>query len=246
MTPDDPWLAAVWPFVRAELPPTPATVLELGCGSLGGFVPALVDAGYHAVGVDPQAPEGPEYQRIQIEHAEPIHPVDGVVASLALHHVADLNQVLDRLQDLLVPDGVLVVVEWAWERYAPPSARWCFARLPAPAPGGEPGWLHGHQQRWAASGKSWEGYLQEWATGEGLHPGEAILGGLDARFARRFQAQGPYFFPDLAATSEAEEQAARRLVQPPPPAIRSRRGRRRAAPGAGGRVRRWSARVRRR
>ena len=68
--------------------------------------------------------------------------------------------------------------------------------------------MHGHQQRWAASGKSWEGYLQEWATGEGPHPGEAILGGLDARFARRSQAQGPYFFPDLAATSEAEEQAA--------------------------------------
>jgi hypothetical protein len=57
MTPDDPWLAAVWPFVRAELPPTPATVLEMGCGLLGGFVPALLDAGYHAVGVDPEAPE---------------------------------------------------------------------------------------------------------------------------------------------------------------------------------------------
>ena len=63
MTPDDPWLAGVWPFVRAELPPTPATVLEIGCGSLGGFVPALLDAGDHAVGVDPEAPEGPDYQR---------------------------------------------------------------------------------------------------------------------------------------------------------------------------------------
>jgi hypothetical protein len=41
MTPDDPWLAAVWPFIRTELPPTPATVLEMGCGSMGGFVPAL-------------------------------------------------------------------------------------------------------------------------------------------------------------------------------------------------------------
>jgi hypothetical protein len=31
--------------------------------------------------------------------------------------VADLEEVLDRLNDLLVPGGVLVVVEWAWERF---------------------------------------------------------------------------------------------------------------------------------
>jgi hypothetical protein len=31
---------------------------------------------------------------------------------------------------------------------------------------------------------------------------------LDARFTRRFHAEGPHFFADLAATSEAEEQAA--------------------------------------
>jgi hypothetical protein len=63
MTPDDPWLAAVWPSVRDQLPPALARVLEVGCGTLGGFVPALLDAGYHAVGVDPEAPEGRDYQR---------------------------------------------------------------------------------------------------------------------------------------------------------------------------------------
>jgi hypothetical protein len=42
----------------------------------------------------------------------------------------------------------------------------------------------------------------------GLHPGEAILGGLDVRFTRRFYAEGPYFFADLAGASEAEEQGA--------------------------------------
>ena len=31
---------------------------------------------------------------------------------------------------------------------------------------------------------------------------------LDARFDRHFCVEGPYFFPDLADTSEAEEQAA--------------------------------------
>ena len=56
--------------------------------------------------------------------------------------------------------------------------------------------------------EAWGGYLRDWATEEGLHPGEAILRGLDARFDRRLSVEGPYFFADLADTSEAEEQAA--------------------------------------
>ena len=207
MTPDDRWLAAVWPFVRGQLPST-ARVLEVGCGPVGGFVPALLDGGYQAVGVDPEAPAGSNYQQVEVERYEPPWPVDCVIASTSLHHVADLDGVLDRLQGLLVAGGVLVVVEWAWERFDEATARWCFARLAPPAPGVEPGWLHKHQERWLASGQPWAGYLQAWAEEEGLHPGQAIVRGLDARFSRQFHAEGPYLFADLAATSEAEEQAA--------------------------------------
>jgi SAM-dependent methyltransferase len=208
MTPDDPWLAAVWPFVRDQLPPAPATVLEVGCGKLGGFVPALLDGGYDAVGVDLEAPEGPGYHQVEFEWYQPSRPVDCVVASLSLHHVADLDEVLDRLGAVLVPGGVLVVVEWAWERFDEATARWCFARLASPNPGAEPGWLHKAQERWAASGQPWDDFLGAWATGEGLHPGEDIVRGLDSRFDRQLNVEGPYFFPDLADTSEGQEQAA--------------------------------------
>jgi SAM-dependent methyltransferase len=208
MTPDDRWLAAVWPFVRDQLPPAPARVLEVGCGLLGGVVPALLDGGYQAVGVDPEAPEGSDYQRVELERYDPPWPVDGVVASTSLHHVADLDEVLDRLAAMLVPGGMLVVVEWAWERFDEATARWCFARLTPPAPDEEPGWLHRHQERWAASGQPWNDYCRTWAEQEGLHPGGEILRGLDARFVRQLYAEGPYFFADLADTSEAEEQAA--------------------------------------
>jgi SAM-dependent methyltransferase len=208
MTLEDPWLDAVWPFVRDQLPPAPARVLELGCGSVGGFVPVLVDGGYQAVGVDPEAPEGPTYRRIEFERYEPPQPVECVVASLSLHHVADLDVALDRLRDLLVPGGGLVVLEWAWERFDEVTARWCFARLVPPAAGEEPGWLYRHREHWAASGLPWDGYLRASATEKGLHPGEAIVRGLDARFDRQHYAEAPYFFADLAGTSEAEEEAA--------------------------------------
>jgi SAM-dependent methyltransferase len=208
MTPDDRWLGAVWPFVRGQLPPAPARVLEVGCGTLGGFVPALLDDGYQAVGVDPQAPEGPGYRRIEFERYEPPRPVQCVVASLSLHHVAGLDEALDRLKELLVPGGVLVVVEWAWERFDEPTARWCFSRLAPPAPGAHPGWLHQHQERWAASGQPWDGYVRAWAGQEGLHRGDDIVRGLDARFDRQLHLEGPHLFADLADTSEVEEQAA--------------------------------------
>ena len=213
MIPDDRWLAAVWPFVRGQLPPAPARVLEVGCGTLGGFVPALVADGYEAVGVDPEAPEGAHYRRVQVERYDPPGPLGCVVASTSLHHVADLDEVLDRLAGLLVPGGVLVVVEWAWERFDEPTARWCFARLVPPAPGDEPTWLHHHQERWVASGEPWDHYFRGLATEEGLHPGEAIVRGLDARFSRRLHAEGPHYFGDLAGTSQAEEQAAIDLGQ---------------------------------
>jgi hypothetical protein len=60
----------------------------------------------------------------------------------------------------------------------------------------------------AASGQPWDGCCRTWAEQEGLHRGEAIARGLDARFTRQFHAEGPYLFADLPNTNEAEEQAA--------------------------------------
>jgi SAM-dependent methyltransferase len=160
------------------------------------------------VGVDPEAPDGVQLPPSEVGTLRRAQPVECVVASLSLHHVADLEETLSRLRNLLVRGGVLVVVEWAWERFDEATARWCFARLTPPAPEAEPGWLHRHQEQWAASGQPWDGYCRAWAEGEGLHPGSEIVKGLDARFSRRLSADGPYFFPDLADTSEAEEQAA--------------------------------------
>jgi hypothetical protein len=43
---------------------------------------------------------------------------------------------------------------------------------------------------------------------EGLHAGQDILDELDARFDCQALAWGPYFFADLAGTSDTDEQAA--------------------------------------
>jgi hypothetical protein len=93
--PDELWLAAGWPLVRAGLPAAPARVVEIGCGPLGGFVPVLRSAGYDAAGVDPEALEGPWYNRAEFERYEPPRPAHALVACTSLHHVADLGEVPD-------------------------------------------------------------------------------------------------------------------------------------------------------
>ena len=107
-------------------------------------------------------------------------------------------------------------MEWDWERFDEATARWCFERL-APLQEGAPhSWQHHMRDAWTESGEPWSDYLRTWATQEGLHPGESMLRALDARFDRRSLTRGPYFFPDLVDTSEADEQTAidSGLIQP--------------------------------
>jgi SAM-dependent methyltransferase len=206
MTPDERWLAAVWPFVRESLPAPPARVLEIGCGPLGGFVPRLGSGGYEAIGIDPEAPEKPEYRRVEFERDDSQAHVDAIVASVSLHHVEDLGVVLDRARAVLAPAGTLVIVEWARERFDDATATWCFNRLVESNDGA--GWLQDCRSEWQASGQPWGSWIGSWAEQQRLHTGREILGELDSRFECRRLEYGPYFFPGLTGVSEEDEQAA--------------------------------------
>ena len=205
MTSDERWLSAIWPFVRDTLPAAPARVVEIGCGSLGGFVPRLESAGYEATGVDPEAPSGLSYRQVEFEHYGLPAGLDAVVACTSLHHVADLGQVLDLVHDALVPGGSVVVVEWARERFDEATARWCFDRLPETA--GDDDWLRHRRSEWLESGQPWDAFLRSWAQAEGLHAWPDIRDKLDGRFDCEQASYGPYFFADLVDTSEGDEQA---------------------------------------
>jgi tRNA-Thr(GGU) m(6)t(6)A37 methyltransferase TsaA len=206
-SPDTIWHAATWPFIRRQVPPPPATVVELGCGPAGGHVPALLRAGYDATGVDPEAPEGPAYRRAAFEDYRPDGPVAAVIASVSLHHVADLGVALDHVAEVLGTDGVFVVVEWISEDFDEATARWCFGhRVRDPA---EPGaWLADLRAEWAASGLAWGTFYRGWLDHHGLHAAAAVRHGLEARFSTAHLSRGPYYFPDLLDADALAEQAA--------------------------------------
>jgi SAM-dependent methyltransferase len=168
-------------------------------------VPTLRAVGYDALGIDPQAPAGAHYQRAEFERASLPEQTEAVVASASLHHVANPGHVIDLIGDALTRGGRLVVVEWAWEEFDEETAAWCFARLGS---NDEAGWLHRRRGEWLASGLQWSSYLRDWAERERLHRGDELVRLLSERLQREFLENGPYFFPDLADTTEADEQAA--------------------------------------
>lgn len=194
---------AVWPWVRDQLDGTSGPVLEIGCGPLGGFVPALLAQGREALGVDPNAPQGAAYRRTVVEDVPEQGVFGAVVACTSLHHVPDLEALAVQLRSLLRPGGLAVVIEWAWERIDDATAEWSFARLGDSADS----WLTSHRAGWLESGLTWDEYLHRWADQDGVLPGAAVRDALARHLETVVDQDGPYFFPYLAIGAAEEQEA---------------------------------------
>ncbi len=156
-------------FVLHELPPAPARVLEIGCGDAGGVVPALVEAGYDALGVDPRAPAGPRYRQCDFREIEGRY--DAVVAGRVIHHLQPLGEAVDKLASLA---PLLVVDEFAWDIIDPELEAW-YAAHHTPSSPGPP-------------------TLDEWRRRHsGLHPHDVLLAALRSRYDERTLEWVPYF-----------------------------------------------------
>jgi SAM-dependent methyltransferase len=169
-------------FVLYQLPPPPCRVLEVGCGTEGGLVPALVGAGYDAIGIDPEAPEGDRFVRGTFQDASNtlLQGREAVVAGRVLHHVHPLEEGLDRLAELAPR---LLVDEFARELIEEREQAWYEERhrlfveagAQPPGPASLDAWrmrhpdLHGHRvlldalrARYEERTHEWVPYLYRW------------------------------------------------------------------------------------
>jgi SAM-dependent methyltransferase len=178
-------------FVEAQLPPTPARVLEVGCGK-GDLARAVARLGYAIVAIDPQAPDGEIFERISLEEFAGSGPFDAVLANRALHHIPDLAGALDKVARLLRPGGRLIVHEHAWERMDERTAGWYLDRRAAIN---------------ATDPTSVERFLVDWsADHSGLHGYAQLRREFDQRFTERHFAWTPYLYAALGEKQiEAEE-----------------------------------------
>jgi SAM-dependent methyltransferase len=180
-------------FVHAHLPPPPARVLEVGCGR-GDLARALARSGYRVIAIDPEAPGGELFRATTLENFADADPFHAVVASLALHHVADLSGALDKIARLLRPQGRLILNEHAFDRLDEPTARWYIEQRAQIRP-------HASRSLEACQHEWWDDHA-------GLHGYAAMREELDRRFTERFFTWTPYLHGELAgAVCEREERA---------------------------------------
>ena len=175
-------------------------MLEVGCGD-GALARELDSEGYDVLAIDPVAPAGAIFRQVTLEELGEPGPFDAVVASMSLHHVHDLETALDRIAGLLVPGGVLLLDEFAFDKLDEATADWYHGQLRALA---------------AARGgdvpPSLEALRAEWeAEHEGLHGHGTITAALDARFEARAFSQEPYLYRYLDGV--ATEALERTLVE---------------------------------
>lgn len=179
-------------FTLSQLPAPPQRVLEVGCGREGGVAPALAEAGYDVLAIDPQAPAGPLYRSVSLEELDETGVFDAVVAGRVLHHVHPLEAALDKLAQLA---PLLILDEFAWNHMDAPTVDWYESqhRLLIAAgvePNGPPD-------------------LGEWrARHADLHPYETLRTELDARYETEVFEWRPYLYRWLdGPASEALESA---------------------------------------
>jgi hypothetical protein len=179
-------------FVLDQLPPAPCRVLEIGCGDEGGLVEDLAARGYDTLGVDPRAPAGERFRQAPFQAVE-LGEFDAILAGRVLHHVEPLGESLD----LLAAAAPLILVdEFAWDRIDEAAQSW----------------YEGQHRLLRLSGVEPAGpaSLDEWRErhfGE-LHPHEAVLGALRARWRERELEWLPYMHRWLGGpASEGLEEA---------------------------------------
>jgi ubiquinone/menaquinone biosynthesis C-methylase UbiE len=179
-------------FLREQLPPPPARVLEVGSGH-GELTTALAVAGYDVVGIDPASPPGGLFRRLTLDDVDEAERYDAVVAAFSLHHIRDLDAALRKIATLLEQGGVLVVDEFAWDLLDEPTLDWMWGQQRAlAAAGGKP------------APESREELRAEWdADHLGLHGYEAMRQALDEHFREEAFVRTPHLYRHLGGVSSA-------------------------------------------
>jgi SAM-dependent methyltransferase len=178
-------------FVRANLPPPPSRLLEIGAGD-GALARALADAGYDVLAIDPES-GGADVRPVPLhELAESPGSFAAALAVTSLHHVEPLEQSVARLAEVLEPGGVLVVDEFDVAAFDERAAGW---------------WLRQRCALGAAEHASAAQLVGEHRAH--LHPLGRIVTALELHFHVGTPLHGPYLYRwDLDETFRSQEEDA--------------------------------------
>jgi len=112
----DPYLSEQ--LLRHLNPHKEGLYLDIGCGT-GNYASAFQDKGFQFIGIDPsiemlkKAQSQNKNIQLKIGSAEKTHlpqnSVDGIIASLTIHHWSNLTRAFSELEYILKPNGKIII-----------------------------------------------------------------------------------------------------------------------------------------
>jgi SAM-dependent methyltransferase len=210
VTPEDLELDEQEAFFDRALSRPPARLLDAGCGR-GALTARLAARGYVLTGVDIDADEaaaardrGLDAQAIDFLSFDG-GPFDVVLFSRSLHHMAPLDGAVQRAHDLLVPGGMLVCDEFAWEWADSATAAWYYDRLSELQKGG----LIAVKREIPSHPDPLERWRHQLEHDPPLHRGEEMRRAIEALFELRIVETAPYLSFYLGGWVEETERGER-------------------------------------
>jgi len=153
--------------------------LEVGCGD-GALATTLAAAGYDVTAIDPRAPLGEIFEQERLEDFTDERPFDAVVASLSLHHVADIGAAVEKIHGLLESGGLLLLDEFDSDLFTGATARWYHEQ---------------RLERGADIPADFDTFIARWhADHDDVHPFEELRTELSARFTELVFERITYLF----------------------------------------------------
>jgi SAM-dependent methyltransferase len=132
-TPEDIATRHTVTLLRAHLPPA-AKLLEIGCGT-GQVAQALLDEGYQVLAIDPDANAVSQARTLGVPAFRAAWPdfrggpFDAIAFTRSLHHIGPLRAAVRRARELLQPQGVMLVEDFAYTQIDDRTLAWFLATV---------------------------------------------------------------------------------------------------------------------
>jgi SAM-dependent methyltransferase len=193
-------------FVRKHLNARPSRILEVGCGT-GALALRLSALGHTVTAIDVSEEAVADARAAGVKalvadfRTLEAEPFDAILFTRSLHHIDPLEAAVVRAQRLLVPGGVLLADEFAWDEVDRATAAWLYDAQALLEAGGvlrsEEAEAHRHRQH-HHPGEPPADPLERWQHGHGheppLHFGWSMVKAISTRFAVASAEPGPYLY----------------------------------------------------
>ena len=117
--------------------PNAGSILEIGCGS-GHVAAVLSKRGYTVAGVESDQEALAQARDRDVEVIDGSWPnisverVNAIVFTRSLHHISLLPEAITKIGDVLLPNGTVLVEDFAFDEVSPSAIKWLLSVVESP------------------------------------------------------------------------------------------------------------------